>query len=288
MPRALAVIAAALLLAGCGGEEETSSSLVEPGNPPPVNSLAIDPAGDGLLLTTNRGLYRIADGEATRIDAEVATPDGKSPVGKFLAVAATPDGNLAGSGHPDEKKRVAGFLGLLGSEDGGQSWEVVSRYALADLHVIHPIDGTIYAADAVLPAILVSPDGGKSWEEHSAPHGNVLDFVVDPEDPDYLIASTEDQMFHSTDQGKTWTPVARAGSARLAWPEAGALYRADADGLVYTSDTRGDGWEVVGRIDGEPWKLVAAESGELYAALADGAIVSSSDGGESWKEYFTP
>lgn len=286
--RPLVALALALLVAGCGSEAGGGSSLVDPDKSVLINSLQVDPGGDSALLTTNRGLYRIEDGSATQVDAEAKTPDGPTPVGRFLAVAASPEGDLVGSGHPDGKGKVAGFLGLLSSDDEGRTWEVVSRYSLADLHVIRFAHDLLYASDAVLGMFLISDDGGRNWEELGGPPGLVFDFVVDPENPDDLIASTKDQMYRSTDRAESWTAVAKADATRLAWPEAASLYRADADGLTYRSDNGGDSWDIVGKIDGEPWKLEAAGPEELYAALSDGAIVHSTDGGENWEEYFTP
>jgi len=288
---AAAGLAAALAVAGCGDDSAGStSSIVGPAgkNSPPINSLELDPGGEGLLLTTNRGLYRVEDGEATPIESQARTPDGPTAVGTFLAVAAADDGGLIASGHPDDKGKVAGFLGMLRSDDGGRSWESVSRYGIADLHVFHELDGTLYAYDAVLPALLASTDGGKTFEERGSPQGLAIDFVVDPEDPEQMLASTENQVFHSTDGGNRWTAAVGATRARLAWPEAASLYRADSDGMVYVSDNGGDTWEVRGRVDGEPWKLVAAGPEELYAALGDGTIAHSTDGGESWDEVFSP
>jgi len=285
----LLIAALALLIAGCGDEaDESGSSLVDPDNPPLINSLAVDPEGDSLLLTTNRGFYRIDGEEATRVSADVKTPDGSSPVGTFFAVATSEDGELIGSGHPDEKRRLAPFLGLLESRDDGRSWEVVSRYGLADLHVMRSAHGMLYAYDAVLPAVLVSPDGGKTWEEQGAPPDRVIDLVVDPDDPDHLLASTQNAIFRSTDRGETWSSAAAAAAARLDWAEPTVLFRADKDGLVYVSDNHGGTWQQVGKIDGEPWKLAAEGPDELYAALSDAAVLRSTDGGQSWEEQFTP
>jgi hypothetical protein len=288
--RALAVGLLALLAAGCGDSAGGSgSALVDTSRPPPlINSLERDPGSDALLLTTNRGLYRISDGEATRVPAAVDTPDGPSPVGKFLAVAESEEGILLGSGHPDERKRVAPFLGLLRSENGGEDWSVVSRYGIADLHVIRDLEGTLYAYDAVLPAVIVSTDGGKTWDERSAPPGRVFDLVVDPSDPEQFLASTKQALFRSTDGGRSWTASSGAAGATLAWPEPEALYRADEDGQVYVSRDHASTWELIGLIDGDPRALDAASADELYAAGSDATIYRSDDGGAEWEEYFTP
>jgi photosystem II stability/assembly factor-like uncharacterized protein len=287
--RALLAAAAATLAVGCGGSDDSSgSALVDPDKPPLINSLEQAPGADALLLTTNRGLYRIEDGAATRIPSHVDTPDGRSPVGRFLALAQSEDGELLGSGHPDEKGGVAGFLGLLSSDDEGRSWDVVSRYAIADLHTIRSQEGTLFAHDAVLPAVIVSDDGGKSWEERSAPPGRVIDFVVDPSNPDQMLASGVQTLFRSTDGGDSWTAATGAAGPSLEWPEPDAVYRADEDGRFYVSRNGAASWEMIGLIDGEPRAMQAVGPEELYVALDDATIVHSTDGGESWEEFFTP
>ena len=289
---ARATLAAGLLalgVAGCGsGDGTEGSALVDPKRKPPINSLDVEPGSGALLLTTNRGFFRIAKREAQRVSGQVRTPDGRSPVGTFLTVKALGGNRLLGSGHPDRKGRLEDFLGVLRSDDGGRRWRVVSRYGLSDLHVLRLLHGRIYAYDAVLPGLLVSEDGGKEWTEKATPPGLVLDLVVDPDDRDYLVVSNEREIFRSTDGGDSWRSIARAQSARLEWPRPGALYRTDEDGRVYRSDDRGESWEALGTIDGEPWKLKAVGGDELYAALADATVVHSKDEGRTWEERFKP
>ena len=285
VPAALALVS---LLTGCGSDDGAStSSLVAPKIKPPIHSLVADAPGGGLMLGTNRGLYRIEGDAAQEIQSRARTPDGTVGVGTFLAFTA--DGErLLGSGHPDRKGAAAPFLGLIGSSDDGESWSSVSRYSLSDLHVIEALHRRIYAYDAVLTAFLVSDDGGRTWDERLGVPEPFIDFVVDPGDPDRIVASSTRNLYDSDDQGRSWRALVPAESARLSWDEPGSLYRADADGLVYQAGENGSTWELAGRIDGEPWELDATGDGELFAALRDATIVSSSDRGESWSEVFSP
>src|SRR5665809_85454 len=43
-------------------------------------------------------------------------------------------GRFIGSGHPDQRGALPGFLGLIESGDSGRSWRVISRLGTADLH----------------------------------------------------------------------------------------------------------------------------------------------------------
>jgi len=76
----------------------------------------------------------------------------------------------------------------------------------------------VYGFDAVLGAMLISDDGGHRFVERFTPPGLVIDFEVDPEDPDHLLAATDKRLVHSTDGGKRWRPIDTGGGVRLAWP----------------------------------------------------------------------
>lgn len=291
----LALALLALPVAGCGGGadggSQASTKLVTAGKPPLVNALDVDPADGSLLMTTNRGFFRVdpEKGTAERIRSSVSADGKSSPVGTFLAITSTGPGELIGSGHPDRRgSGLPEFLGFMRSADAGRTWSVVSRLGLADLHVIRPQHGRLYAFDAVVGALLVSGDGGRKWEERFTPKSLMLDFVVDPDDPEYVLALDEETLYRSEDGGSTWRPQGESLAARLAWPAADALIRANRDGTVQRSADRGGSWQDVGRLDGEPWRLKALDEKRIYAALADGTIQSTEDGGARWDTVLRP
>ena len=288
-----------LLLAGCGGEQAGSSPgkaarsdrLVDFSKKPPyVNALDIDPATDDFLLTTNRGFWRIdAKTDAVKqVSGEVSTRGKTATVGTFLELLATGPGRLIGSGHPDRPGTLPSFLGFIESDDGGKHWKVISRLGEADLHKIVIRHDRMYAFDAVLGALLISTDGGKTFTERFTPPELIIDFEVDPDDPDYIIASSQRRIFRSTDGGKHWRPVQGSEGTRLAWPVADALYRADADGSIEVSDNGGGSFDIVGKVAGEPYKFKALGPRHLYLALSDGSILETTDGGKDWKDVFRP
>jgi hypothetical protein len=283
----LPLAVAALLIPLSCGDEDSSSSLVDPERNPPINALGVDAAGD-VLLTTNRGFFRIRNGEAKRIPAQVSTPNGRGEIGTFLAFTALGDGELLGSGHPDQRGKLASFLGLIRSEDGGRHWRTVSRYGFTDLHVLRVAHGRLYAYDAVLGGLLVSEDDGRTWRESLVPSGPVADLVVSPADGDELLLSFEDRIMSSSDRGRSWQPLVGAERPRMAWPSAEILYRADRNGRVMESEDGGASWSLIGVLDGEPWKLEAIDSEHLVAALRDATIMESRDGGRTWEELFSP
>lgn len=294
--RRIAALAALAALAGCGGSGPDAAapakagSIVDPqGGSPPVNSLEVEPGSGALLVTTNRGFFRVAPGTPPQPVRATATASGQTaPVGTFLELLPTGRRTLLGSGHPDRRGALPEFLGVMRSEDDGRHWRVVSRLGEADLHAMALAHGRLYAYDAVRGAVLISGDGGRTFAEKPAPPEPMVELVVDPATPRRLLLASEQTLFRSEDGGGRWRPIARVAGARLAWPEAGRLYRAEQGGAVSVSSDGGDTFRAVGRIDGEPARLTAVDGERLYAALGDGAIVETRDGGRSWKAVYTP
>jgi hypothetical protein len=300
MKKLLLIPLALVALTGCGSADrkaaaasgELSDRLVDFSLKPPfVNSLEVDPTNGEFMLTTNRGFWRIEpkSKKVTQVKGTIEADGKKDTVGTFLELEAMGDGRLIGSGHPDNQNTLPQFLGFLQSDDNGRSWKVLSRLGDADLHKIVSAHDRLYAFDAVLGAMLISTDGGRTFAERFTPKGLVIDFVVDPEDPDYIVAATEDQMYKTEDGGERWRPLTPGAGMRLVWPQAGTIVRAEQDGTVSHSTDRGATWNTVGKVEGEPYKFETTDDpNHLYLALSDGTIVETKDAGKSWTVLFKP
>lgn len=245
----------ALAPAGCGGgssQERTSAParstrlVSAKGYVPLVSTLELVPGSRDLLLGTNRGLWRVGtDGRLTPVPQN---------------------------------------LGLIASEDGGRTWRSVSELGAADLHELALADGRIYGWDALSGALLTSTDNGRTFTRHPTPRSTVVDLAVDPRDPEHLLLATRDQLFRTTDGGRTWRPL-RDGETRLAWTAPDTVLRADPDGTVYASDADAQRWTRLGTVDGAPpYRFrTTSDPRHLFLALADGSIVETTDGGRTWK-----
>jgi hypothetical protein len=293
----VAALALALLAAGCGtaqdtsGTSERSSRLVDFTKKPPfVNALDIDPQTKDFLLTTNRGFFRItpSSGKVVPIRGTISAQGKRSTIGTFLELLVVGPKQFIGSGHPDQQGTLPSFLGFITTDDNGKTWTAVSRLGDADLHKIVRAHGKMYAFDAVLSAILISSDGGRTFTENFTPRGLIIDFEVDPADPERIVASNENELFRSTDSGASWRPIDRREGIRLSWPAPGALYRALKDGTVERSSNGGDTWSAAASVDGEPYKFKAISEDELYLALSDGTIMHTSDAAKTWTAVFRP
>jgi photosystem II stability/assembly factor-like uncharacterized protein len=289
---------ALVALAGCGGGSEgdagakaPAAAIVDPrGASPLVNSLEVEPGTGKLLVTTNRGFFRVdPKGGAPERIRGVATAKGRSvPVGSFLEVLPVGPETLLGSGHPDRGGVLPEFLGVMRSGDAGRTWSVIARLGEADLHRMVMKGARLYAFDAVLGAVLVSGDGGRTFEEHVAPPEPMVELEVDPGDPRRMLLASDRTTFRSQDGGKRWRPLDRAPGTRLAWPAPDALYRAERAGTISVSTDGGDRWRPVGSVEGEPTRLKAVDAQHLYVVVDSGAILESRDGARSWKAVYEP
>jgi hypothetical protein len=268
-----------------------STRLVDLSKKPPfVNGLAIDPATKDFLETTNKGFWRISpDGKnVTKIVGHITYKGKSDTVGTFLLAEPIGPHKFIGSGHPDHQNTLPQFLGYLKSDDDGKTWQGLSRVGDADLHKIVFEGGRMFAYDAVLSAILTSDDVGKHFIEHFTPRGLIIDFVVDPANRNTILAANDDEIFRSTNGGDSWKSILRAPRARLAWPAAGVLYRANQDGTVFTSPDGGKSWTKVSKVDGEPYKFLTVGPKHMYLAISTGAILETKDGAKTWNTVFTP
>jgi photosystem II stability/assembly factor-like uncharacterized protein len=293
--RRLAGLLALVALAGCGGGSDPpggsggeAAAIVDPeGEPPLVNSLEVEPGTGTLLVTTNRGFFRVAPGEDAERVRGTATARGRSaPVGGFLEILPVGPKALLGSGHPDVGGALPEFLGVLRSEDGGRTWSVLSRLGEADLHRMVEKHGRLYAFDAVLGVVLISADGGKTFDEKVAPPEPMVELEIDPGDPRRMLLASEETLFRTENGGERWRPLQRAQGTRLAWPEAGRLYRADGTGEVSVSADGGETFRPLGRVEGEPARLKAVDGDHLYVVVDDGTILETRDGARTWKAVY--
>lgn len=292
-----AVVAFVLLGGGDEGESEQTTDTTElavpwidpEGQDPLVGAVDVNPADGSIWMSTNTGMFRIAEGsdEPEKVEGSLETPDGTGTISEQLVVRFTGDDELIASGHPPPGSDLPPELGLVRSTDAGKTWTVVSELGRADFHAIQTSGDTIVAGRFGEPAIDVSSDGGKTFA-NKRPPDPLVDLEVDPEDPERWVATTQTGVFTSSDQGGAWRQREPVPNARLAWPESGVLFRIDPGGPVKRSADGGETWEDVGTTGGEPRALFARSADELYAVLLDGTVKQSTDGGTTWTDRVTP
>ena len=281
----LGVIAvAAVMLTACASAEP--AELSEP--PPPglspddagfvhVHELAIDPAGEGLLVAAHTGLFRVNDGKVERLDDhyhdieafEVAAPN------KYLS-----------SGHPDFRTAELGLeperLGLMESRDAGKTWNAVSLSGEADFHALRTRGSTVYGADAVTGGFMVSRDAGESWETRSKP--DLEDFLVVPGEAATVLGVGAQGTVLSSNGGRDWDRLDTPRLTTLA-AERNRVWAIAPEGSVYLSEDVGRTWSRRGILGAPPEALLATPN-RLFAAGTGVGVVSSHDGGRTWRSLY--
>lgn len=294
----LTAAVAAAVLAACGGgaakdpaaaSAAAAAPWIDPkGEEPLVGSIAVDPADGRVFLTTNRGLYRVREGQKPeRIQGRLTVPGGGGPVSEQLVVGFAGPEEMLGSGHPPPDAGLPEMLGLMRSTDGGRTWASVSELGGADFHVLERAQDVLIGGLYGEAQVLVSNNGGRLWTTRVAP-GPTTDLAADPNDGSRWVAGTTNGLFTSDDEGRSWRQRDPVVGCYLAWPATEALYRADTGGAVLRSGDGGLTWEAAGELGGEPAALTAAGPEDLYAALADGTVTRSRDGGRTWSPVVEP
>jgi hypothetical protein len=257
------------------------------GSSPAVNSITVDPGDGTIMVGTGPAMFIIPPGakEGERMLGTLSTPAGKGTVSGNMVMRFTGPNELLASGHPQQGD-LPENLPLVRSSDHGKTWEAVPDTAEADYHELEIAGDRILAVNVDSPDILVSTDGGSSWDKRTPPNAPI-DVVVDPSEPQRWAVSTEQGTFVSNDDGGSWRPRDPAMGARLAWPEADALYTLDRNGKLRVSRDGGGSFEDAGDVGGLPSEFTAGPEGDLFAAVVGGKVRKSSDGGRSWRTVAT-
>ena len=154
--------------------------------------------------------------------------------------------------------------GLMRSSDGGATWHDHRPGAQRDVHSLawHPrVHGRAYEAGGAGAAW--SEDGGETWQpaDEGRDRHYTWSVAVDPDDPElwYVSASTGPYAAHGRGDPQ----------ARIYRRCAGESWRALADGLPEP-------------LPAMPYALVVADH-RLFAGLADGQVWESIDRGDGWR-----
>lgn len=263
---AIAVLVGALAFSGAfsGGD----GAPVELGH---VHGLDVEPSSGVLYAGTHYGLIRFPErGEPTRV----------GEVQDFMGFTVAGPNRFLASGHPGEDQEGPSNVGLIESTDGGRSWQTLSLAGQADFHTLTARHDLIYGVNA--GQLMVSPDG-RTWDTRASIA--MADLAVSPEDPQTLLATTQQGPARSTDGGRSFALVAGAPLLQLvAWTDTGTLVGVHPEGTVHVSSDGGATWQQRGSVDGAPQALTATVD-EVFVAVADG-IVASSDGGRTFQTRY--
>lgn len=280
MPVLILSATTVLAVGACATPTRESTSAPEGADPgiEHVHGLGVDPADGVLYAATHYGLFQLPeDGDAVRVADRYQDTMGFTVAGP---------NTFLGSGHPDfvADPDLPTLLGLIRSDDAGESWEIVSLSGEADFHALHAAHGFVYGWDSGTGRFMVSADDGVSWDVRSTL--DMFDFAVSPTDPESLLATTTEGTARSSDGGRTWQPIVGAPPlAVLSWTSQDSVFGVTTGGMVQHSEDGGETWEKRGDVGGQPEALLVDERrGELilYVGVSGRGILVSADGGHGF------
>jgi photosystem II stability/assembly factor-like uncharacterized protein len=203
------------------------------------------------------------------------------------------------------------------SDDGGKSWVEPAIEAMQECpRIIHtrvttlsadPADAEMFWTGVEIDALRRSRDGGRTWQAFgkglSSKDIHALVTVVGKDRSRRLIASTNNDVNLSTDDGETWQPLGlgkvmpspyfRALAQPVGRPETILLGNGDAPpgwiGAIGISTDAGRTWRTAkmpGPANSTIWNFAVhpADPSMIYANSVSGEVYRSFDTGETWEK----
>ncbi len=251
--------------------------------------------------------------------------EGSYSIGYITLDPKNPSTVWVGTGENNSQRSVGYGDGVYRSDDGGKSWKNVGLKTSEHIGkiVIDPRNSDVVYVAAQGPlwnaggerGLYKTSDGGKTWQRvlHISDNTGITDVVLDPRNPDVLIAAAYQRRRHvwtlinggpesglhkSTDGGKTWRklqsglPGEHLGRIGLAGAPSNAdmvyavVESIDKKGGIFRSGDFGETWERRNERQGQPmyWAhLVVDPKNAERMYFMDVVSGVSDDGGKTFR-----
>ena len=199
-----------------------------------IGALDVHPNNPAIIYVgaSSGNLWKTVNGGATW--QPIMDREGAYSIGWITIDPRNPNIVWVGTGENNSQRSVAYGDGVYKSEDNGRSWKNVGLKQSEHIGkiVVDPTNSDIVYVAAQGPlwsaggdrGLYKTTDGGKTWTQvlKISEHTGVSDVVVDPRNPNIVIATSyqrrrhfftlinggpESAIHRSTDGGKTWTKV---------------------------------------------------------------------------------
>lgn len=234
-----------------------------------MHGLGIDPSDESLYVATHEGLYVYHD-ELESLDLVAGR------VQDFMGFTVVGPEEFLASGHPAPGSDAPAALGLIRSEDAGQTWSTMSLSGQADFHSIVSESGWTFGLES--GSVLRSQDE-VSWEQ-AAQTPPLADLALDPRAA-RLVGTSESGLVLSSDHGDTFRSVPDAPLlATVDFAPDGTLFGFDLEGRLFSSSDLAS-WQELDDLGNVPGAMAAESDGRVFAEVDD-KILESTDSGQSF------
>jgi photosystem II stability/assembly factor-like uncharacterized protein len=267
---ALAAIAAISLIGSSQISDAPNTNNIESDDPRiidwrHVHGVGFDPSDRSILYIATHGDFYQSIGGGPPVKVDKVRAD-------YMAFNAPPVSGipLYASGHPS----TGGNTGLIKSNDGGITWETVSKVleSPVDFHAMaisKQNPETIIGFDSGARGLFKTVDAGITWESLEYPE-YVTALAFSPDDSELIFAGTRNGIFKSNNGGETWIHLDSYKGLEvfaLAFDDKGSLFASvKTFGMTY-SDNLGESWNDIQDIDLTVTSIAPdSESDEIYVA----------------------
>ena len=290
-----------------------------------ISSLAVDPRNPGVMYVAaaSGGVWKTDNGGATWVP--IFDKQSSFSIGVVTLDQKNPATVWVGTGENNSQRSAAYGDGVYRSDDAGRTWrrmgleksEHIARIAIDPRNsdvVYVAAQGPLWS-DGGDRGLYKTTDGGRTWSAILAPseRTGVTDVILDPRNPDVLVAATwqrrrhvwtlinggpESALHRSTDGGKTWRklttglPSTTLGRIGLAISPANpdiiyaTIEAANNEGGIFRSADAGVSWEKRSSYTAQPMyyaTLVADPFNAQRLYSMDVGTQVSDDGGTTWR-----